>query len=164
MARALLRVASDVMRFWEASLALLETHKGLRMGSHGESALLQAAKVMIRIRQATGSEVGTEQLFKAPTIAGLAAAIRGTNPDAEAVGAIPCADCGPEQRAEGVPCSANQAQMAVLFQMQPDSAAYNMSSAMRLLGRLDVGALEARSPPCMLLLSDTNRTGKREQF
>ena len=107
---------------------------------------------MIGIRQATSSEVTTEQLFKAPTIAGLAAAIRGANPDVEAASAIPCADLSAEQRAEGVHCSANQAQMAVLFQMQPDSAAYNMSSAMRLLGRLDVGALEASCLPCVPLL------------
>ena len=108
---------------------------------------------MITIRKATGSEVTTEQLFKAPTIAGLAAAIRGTNPDVEVAGAIPCADSSEEQRAAGVPCSANQAQMAVLFQMQPQSAAYNMSSAMRLVGRLDARALEASSPPCVPLLS-----------
>ena len=121
--------------------------------SDAVGALLQAAKVMIRIRKATGSEVTTEQLFKAPTIAGLAAAIRRANPDVEAASAIPCADSSAEERAAGVPCSANQAQMAVLFQMQPESAAYNMSSAMRLLGRLDVGALEASSPPCVPLLS-----------
>lgn len=112
---------------------------------------------MIRIRQSTGSEVTTEQLFKAPTIAGLAAAIRGASPDVEAASAIPYADSSAEQRAAGVPCSANQAQMAVLFQMQPESAAYNMSSALRLLGRLDLGALEASCPPCMPLLRCLSR-------
>ena len=103
----------------------------------------QAAKVMIKIRQATGSEAATTQLFRMPTIAGLAAVMQSTDAGWTEVSAIPSAEFSPEQRLEGVPCSANQEQMAVLFRMQPESAAYNMSSAVRLLGRLDVAALEA---------------------
>ena len=97
---------------------------------------------MIKIRQATGCEATVSQLFKTPTIAGLAAAIQGAE-GAESAGAIPRASFSAQQCLEGMPCSANQVQMAVLHQMQPESAAYNMSSALRLLGRLDVAALKA---------------------
>ena len=107
--------------------------------------LRQASKVMISMRRTFGCDMLLTQLFKTPTIAGLAAALEASQNGAGgavAAGAIPCAGFSAEQRAAGVPCSANQEQMLALYQMAPDSAAYNMADATRLRGRLDVPMLE----------------------
>ncbi len=101
---------------------------------------------MIRVRQATGSDVPIAQLFRTPTVAGLAEALarlglgRGVS--------VARADFSAEQRAAGVPCSANQEQMLVLHQMQPDSAGYNMAEVLRLRAPVDVDALQARAGAC----------------
>ena len=107
--------------------------------------LRQASKVMISMRRTFGCDMLLTQLFKTPTIAGLAAALEASQNGAGgavAAGAIPCAGFSAEQRAAGVPCSANQEQMLALYQMAPGSAAYNMADATRLRGRLDVPMLE----------------------
>ena len=95
----------------------------------------------VRARRAFGSGVASAQLFRTPTIAGLAAFLSSGAGSSDAVAAIPAAPFGPERRA-GVPCSANQAQMVVLHEMDPDSAAYHMPEALRLRGPLDVAALQ----------------------
>ena len=106
----------------------------------------QAGKVMIRVRQATGRDVPTAQLFRTPTIAGLAEALeRCAGGGAADSQAISRAGYAPEQRAAGVPCSANQEQMLVLHQMAPASAGYNMAEPVRLRGALDEAALEVWS-------------------
>jgi len=97
----------------------------------------QVGIVMARVRQATGSDIASSQLFRTPTIAGLAAFLSSTAPGDDAMTAIP------EQRRAGVPCSANQAQMVALHDMDPDSSAYHMSEALRVRGALDAGALAA---------------------
>ncbi len=105
--------------------------------------LRQASKVMIAVRRVVGCEVPTAQLFRTPTIAALAAALSHASAGGRSgAGAIPRAGFSAEQRAAGMPCSANQEQMLALYQMQPDSAAYNMVEAMRLRGKLDARALE----------------------
>ena len=104
----------------------------------------QAGTVIRKIRQATDQDVQIAQLFRTPTIAGLAEAlVRSGTGDPSTSQAIPRADFTPEQRAAGVPLSANQEQMAVLYQMLPGSAAYNMAEPVRLRGNLDAAHLEA---------------------
>ena len=105
-------------------------------------ALPQASKVMIAVRREFGCEVITAQLFKTPTIAGLAAALLHASADGEQeADAVPRASFSSQERAAGVSCSANQEQMLVLHQMQPGSSAYNMADATRLRGRLIVATL-----------------------
>ena len=101
---------------------------------------------MIKVRQATGSDVPIAQLFRTPTVAGLAEAL-------ERLGlgravSVARADFSAEQRAAGVPCSANQEQMLVLYQMQPDSAGYNMAEVLRLRAPVDIDVLQARACAC----------------
>ena len=99
---------------------------------------------MIRVRQASSQDVPTIQLFRTPTIAALAETLERFGEAAPGTAlTIPRASYTPKQRAAGVPCSANQEQMAVLYNMQPGSAAYNMSEPVRLQGNLDEAALEA---------------------
>ena len=110
--------------------------------------LRQASKVMIAVRREFGCEVPTAQLFKTPTIAGLAAVLQQSSADSEhAASIIPRASFSAQERAAGVPCSANQEQMLVLYQMQPDSPGYNMAEVMRLRAPVNISALQARICP-----------------
>ena len=105
----------------------------------------QAAKVMIRVRQATASSVPTAQLFATPSIAGLAEAIARlalADGSGAAQDAIPRASYSAEERAAGVPCSANQEQMLVLHQLAPESAMYNMMEHVALDSPADARALQ----------------------
>ena len=106
---------------------------------------------MIRVRQAAGQDVPTVQLFRTPTIAGLAEALERSSgaTTAGASQAISRAGYTPEQRAAGVPCSANQEQMLVLHQMAPTSPAYNMAEPVRLRGAVDEAALEVQRLLCL---------------
>ena len=98
---------------------------------------------MIRVRQASSQDVPTIQLFRTPTIAALAEALEHFGEAGSGTSlTIPRASFTAEQRSAGVPCSANQEQMAVLYNMQPLSTAYNMSEPVRLTGDLDEAALE----------------------
>ena len=115
--------------------------------THGLALSRQASKVMIAVRREFARDVLTAQLFKTPTIAGLAAALEALqagDAGAAAAGGVPRAGYSAAERASGVPCSANQEQMLLLHAMLPDSAAYNMADATRLRGRLDVPMLEVR--------------------
>ena len=99
---------------------------------------------MAKIRQATNSDVPTSQLFRTPTIADLAQALERMG-QGEAEQAIPRASFSAAERAAGVPCSANQQQMLVLHQMQPDNASYNMVESLGLRGEVSAEALQART-------------------
>ena len=108
----------------------------------------QASKVMIAVRREFARDVLTAQLFRTPTIAGLAAALEALqagDAGAAAAGGVPRAGFSAAERAAGVPCSANQAQMLALHAKAPSSAAHNVADATRLRGRLDVPTLEART-------------------
>ena len=114
--------------------------------------VVQAAKAMVQVRKATGCKLPVTQLFNTPTIAGMAEALERLRVPAEAAApAIPAADYSAdysaEQRAAGVPCSANQEQMLVLHQMAPESAAYHIVDTMRLSGALDAVALQVSISP-----------------
>ena len=110
--------------------------------------LRQASKVMIAVRREFACEVLTAQLFKTSTIAGLAAALQHASTAAEEEASIvPRASFSAQERAAGVPCSANQEQMLVLHAVQPDSSGYNMAEVIRLRAPVDIDALQARICP-----------------
>ena len=96
---------------------------------------------MIQVRKAAGVSVPVTQLFNTPTISGLAEALERLHAPA-APQVIQEASYTPEQRAAGVPCSANQEQMLVLHAMLLDSSTYNVVDGMRLHGALDAAALQ----------------------
>ena len=112
-----------------------------------KGACAQAARVMIRVRRATDSSVPTAQLFATPSIAGLAEAITRlalVDGIGAAQAGIPRASYSGEERAHGVPCSANQEQMLVLHQLAPESAMYNMMEPIALASPANAAALQAR--------------------
>ncbi|WP_225835905.1 non-ribosomal peptide synthetase [Streptomyces sp. NK08204] len=106
------------------------------LGGHS----LLATQVTSRLRDALGVEVPVRDLFAAPTVAGLAAAVAELAADGTA-GAerIAAAD-----RTGGpLPLSFAQQRLWFLDQLEPGSAEYAVPFALRLSGALDTAALDA---------------------
>jgi len=102
----------------------------------------QAAEVMTRVRKATVAAVPTAALFRAPTIADLAAVLAGM-PRGEA-GAVPRAPFTAAQKAAGVPCSSSMQGMGRTALEAPEQVACaNIPVTLRLAGALDLDALRA---------------------
>jgi len=105
------------------------------LGGHSLSAI-QAAS---RIRKAFDVELPLRTLFEEPTVAALARRIDAlqTQDEPQAPPLVPVSRTGP------LPLSFAQQRLWFLDQLDPGSAAYNVPSAVRLAGNLNVGALEA---------------------
>ncbi|MCS6287703.1 MAG: amino acid adenylation domain-containing protein [Nitrospira sp.] len=105
------------------------------LGGHS----LLATQVMSRLRQAFRVDLPLRTIFESPSIAQLADAIDG----AKGLG-------GSEQpppmrrlsRSGPIPLSFAQERLWMLAQLEPDSVAYNIPIALRVIGALDVAALE----------------------
>jgi amino acid adenylation domain-containing protein len=97
---------------------------------------LRATQVISRIRAQLGVELPVRTLFEAPTVALLAARVRGAEA-AAAHTAIARVD-----RHKPLPASFAQARLWFLDQLDPGAATYNVPMLLRLEGPLDVAALE----------------------
>ncbi|HEV2765033.1 MAG TPA: condensation domain-containing protein, partial [Pyrinomonadaceae bacterium] len=107
------------------------------LGGHS----LLATQAVSRLREACGAEVALRSLFEHPTVEGLSrvveSALRG---EGEGAGAVPpLVAVGREQE---LPLSFAQQRLWFLDQLEPESAFYNVPTAVQLSGRLDVGVLE----------------------
>ena len=101
------------------------------LGGHS----LLATQVVSRIRDRLHATVSLRAFFEAPTVAGLARVVRTTDRELAPAG-IPLSD-----RSRRLPLSFAQRRLWFLDQLEPDSAAYNLSLALRLRGELDPEAL-----------------------
>ncbi|HEX8282851.1 MAG TPA: amino acid adenylation domain-containing protein [Pyrinomonadaceae bacterium] len=106
------------------------------LGGHS----LLATQVVSRVREMFGVEVALRQLFERPTVEALA----------EAVAEARAAEAGDPRprlvrtaRDGALPLSYAQQRLWFLDQLEPGSGFNNIPVALRLEGRLDVGALEA---------------------
>ncbi len=107
------------------------------LGGHS----LLATQVVSRVREAFGVELGLRALFEHPTVAALADAIelerrRGRQVEASIVA------IRREAQAK-LPLSYAQQRLWFMQQLEPGTAAYNISMAIRLEGDFDVGALRS---------------------
>ncbi|WP_405491772.1 amino acid adenylation domain-containing protein [Nocardia sp. NBC_00511] len=98
---------------------------------------LSATKVVARVNAAMGATVALRDLFDAPSVAQLAARIV---PGGYGVAGPTLA---PRIRPDRIPLSPAQQRMWVLNRLDPSSAAYNITAALRFTGELDVDALRA---------------------
>ncbi len=105
------------------------------LGGHS----LIATQVMSRVREAMRVELPVRTLFKFPTVAGLAETV------AESLRVEPSLDAPairPVPRDTPLPLSFSQQRMWLVHQLDPDSPAYNIPSAVRLSGDLDIAVLQ----------------------
>jgi amino acid adenylation domain-containing protein len=105
------------------------------LGGHS----LLATQVISRVREAFGVELPLRSMFESPTVAGLA----------ERVDLAAATDVGQRfkpieivERRGALPLSFAQQRLWFLDQLEPGSPFYNIPSAVRLHGPLDVGVLE----------------------
>ncbi|MEU1428767.1 non-ribosomal peptide synthase/polyketide synthase [Nocardia sp. NPDC005746] len=125
----------------EATLAALagDLLGGVTLGAdddffaRGGNSLL-GMRLIARANAALGVELSVRQLFEAPTVAGLAAL-------ATAAGTgLPLRRM---VRPERIPLSPVQTRMWLLNRLDPESAAYNLPSAVRITGEIDTSVLLA---------------------
>ena len=116
------------------------------LGGHS----LLAVRVMARLRQALGVEVGINQLFAHPSLAGLAQSL-GNAARAD----LP--ELRPMERPDRLPLSFAQQRLWFLAQMPGVSQAYHIPIGLRLRGELDLPALR-RALDCILERHEALRT------
>ena len=109
-------------------------HNFFDLGGHS----LLGTQLVARLRKLFQVELPLRMLFDSPTIAGMAVAVETLLKDDQA--ARP--PLQPLPRTTQLPLSFAQQRLWFLDQLQPGSAFYNLYSAVRLEGELDVSALE----------------------
>ncbi|NPD30072.1 condensation domain-containing protein, partial [Corallococcus exiguus] len=100
---------------------------------------LLATQVVSRVLGAFGVELPLRTFFEAPTLEGLARRIDEAGPRA------PVAEgpaLTPVPRTEDLPLSFAQQRLWLIDQLEPGSLAYNIPTALRMQGTVDVAALE----------------------
>ncbi|WP_338485301.1 non-ribosomal peptide synthase/polyketide synthase [Pseudomonas trivialis] len=120
------------------------------LGGHS----LLATRVVSRVRQALALEVPLKRLFEQPLLGDFVRAL-----GEEAVVAPPLM---PVDRSQPLPLSYAQERQWFLWQLDPESAAYHIPSALRLRGPLDLAALQ-RSVDTLLARHESLRTHVRQE-
>ncbi|WP_226478064.1 non-ribosomal peptide synthetase [Pseudomonas sp. MWU16-30323] len=146
-------LAQQIAAIWREVLALPRI--GLRddffaLGGHS----LLATQIISRTRQACDVELPLRTLFEASELGAFAEQVRliqasGQRNQQLAIGKV--------DRRQPVPLSYSQQRMWFLWQMEPDSPAYNVGGMARLRGVLDVGRFEA-ALQALIMRHETLRT------
>src|ERR1044072_6061267 len=128
----------EVGRIWGGVMKVARIRGSSNFFSLGGHSLL-ATQVMSRIRAAFKVDLPLMVLFERPTVAALAEAID------SAMREQGCANVPPISRASresNLPLSFAQQRLWLLDQLEPGSGFYNIPSAIRIRGRLDIAALQ----------------------
>ncbi|NVZ54574.1 amino acid adenylation domain-containing protein, partial [Pseudomonas sp. B6002] len=124
------------------------------MGGHS----LLAMQVVSRLRQVLAREVPLKLVFEQPRLDGFAGALQVLDTaEGEQAPALRAVD-----RDQSLPLSYAQERQWFLWQLDPDSSAYHIPSALRLKGALDIPALQ-RSFDALVARHESLRTVVRAQ-
>lgn len=104
------------------------------LGGHS----LLATQLLSRVRDVLELELPLHELFKAPTVAGLAEGIERAHRQERDLSSSLMPDAS---RDKGIPLSFAQQRLWFLDQLEPTGSAYNIHKTLRLKGALDVAAL-----------------------
>ncbi len=124
------------------------------MGGHS----LLAMQVISQLRQLLGRDVPLRSLFEQPRLQGFVASVVDDEPNA-APSAPPMLAVGRDQPLR---LSYAQERQWFLWQLDPDSAAYHIPSALRLRGHLDIDALQ-RSFDTLVARHESLRTSVQQE-
>nr|BFE90186.1 hypothetical protein GCM10020185_07220 [Pseudomonas brassicacearum subsp. brassicacearum] len=143
----------QIAGIWREVLGLARI--GLRddffaLGGHS----LLATQIISRTRQACDVELPLRTLFEASELGAFAEQVRLIQASGQANRQPPIEKV---DRSQPVPLSYSQQRMWFLWQMEPDSPAYNVGGMARLRGVLDVGRFEA-ALQALILRHETLRT------
>jgi amino acid adenylation domain-containing protein len=105
------------------------------LGGHS----LLATQVIYRVRSALQVELPLRCLFESPTVAGLAERIEAIAKAGQKLQAPPIL---PVPREGNLPLSFAQERLWLVDRLEPNNTAYNMPAALRLVGSLNIAALE----------------------
>jgi hypothetical protein len=105
------------------------------LGGHS----LLATQVIGRLRSVLQVELPLRCLFESPTIAELAESIEATMKAGQGLKAPPIV---PVPRDGKLPLSFAQERLWLVDRLEPNNTAYNMPAALRLVGSLNIAALE----------------------
>jgi amino acid adenylation domain-containing protein len=106
------------------------------LGGHS----LLATQVISRVRNTLAVELPLRSLFETPTVASFAQQVENSLHSGQSISDQPLL---PISRSSNLPLSFAQARLWFLDQLQPNSAFYNIPTALRLSGQLNVTALES---------------------
>ncbi|MCJ8206481.1 non-ribosomal peptide synthetase [Pseudomonas sp. RGM2987] len=120
------------------------------LGGHS----LLATQIISRTRQACDVELPLRALFEASELGAFAEHVRSIQASGQTNRQPPIEKV---DRSQAVPLSYSQQRMWFLWQMEPDSPAYNVGGMARLRGVLDVGRFEA-ALQALILRHETLRT------
>src|SRR5262249_2939579 len=110
----------------------------LDLGGHS----LLAVRARSRIRAAFSVELPLRDLFETATLESLACEVdRAMDGPGDASAFAPVVPVPPEERGAALPLPSAQQRLWFLHRLEPDSRAYNLASAHRLRGALDLEAL-----------------------
>ncbi len=99
---------------------------------------IRATLIASRVRDALHVELPLRSFFESPTVAGLVASFE----EARGEPGGPIAPLVPVPRHGSLPLSFDQQRLWFLDQLEPGGSQYTRATALRLTGRLDLGALE----------------------
>ncbi len=105
------------------------------LGGHS----LLATQVMSRVAKTFHVQISLHGLFEAPTIAQLALCVERAHNQGWIKEAPPIV---PVPRGDGLPLSYGQWRLFFVHQMEPESSAYNVPTAIRIVGPVDISALQ----------------------
>ncbi|MBX3327338.1 MAG: amino acid adenylation domain-containing protein, partial [Nitrospira sp.] len=134
------QVEESLAELWKSVLEVPEAGIHDHFFEHGGHSLL-ATQLVSRIREIFEVEVSLPALFERPTIAALAEEVVRLRRRERQAPAMP--PIIPVSRDHPLPLSYSQQRMWLMYQLAPESTAYNMPFASRQMGRLDKAALRS---------------------